>query len=116
LDRDELTALLRCCDKGQKGYIASGKFIEQLYALASESEGDVILRRLAKTLSHSDTNLRQEMQRYDTTGNGKLDKQTFKKCLKQLSIALTDSEIQKLMPAPSEGAATASKSKQSDQE
>jgi len=50
---EELNALLRCCDKGQKGYIATSKFIEQLYSLASESEGDVILRRLAKTLSHS---------------------------------------------------------------
>jgi len=53
LEREELNALLRCCDKGQKGYIATSKFIEQLYSLASESEGDVILRRLAKTLSHS---------------------------------------------------------------
>ena len=82
MEREELNALLRCCDKGQKGYIATSKFIEQLYSLASESEGDVILRRLAKTLSHSDTNLKQEMQRYDTSTTGRLDKQTFKRCLK----------------------------------
>lgn len=113
MEREELNALLRCCDKGQKGYIATSKFIEQLYSLASESEGEVILRRLAKTLSHSDTNLALELKRSDSSGTGRLDKQTFKRCLKQLSIALSDSEIQKLMP--NEAPAAGSPSKKTDQ-
>ena len=96
LTREELNALLKCCDKGLKGYISTNKFIDKLYSVAVETESDIILRRLAKGLSGSDINLRQEMQRNDTSGAGRLDKAAFKKCLKQLSIAVTDSEIQKL--------------------
>jgi len=94
---------LKCSDPGQKGYIATNKFIDRLYGWAGESEGEVILRRLCKTLSHTDVNLRQELQRYDTTGHGRLDKPTFKKCLKQLAIALSDAEIQKIIHEQSEG-------------
>jgi Ca2+-binding EF-hand superfamily protein len=97
LDAEELNTLLKYCDKGLKGYVSANRFIDKLYALAGESEADVILRRLSKALSHSDTNLRQEMQRQDTTGSGKLDKIAFKKCLKQLNLALTDSEIQTII-------------------
>jgi hypothetical protein len=50
LDEDDLNILLKLCDKGTKGYVSSNKIIEQLYALANESECDVILRRLSKTL------------------------------------------------------------------
>jgi Ca2+-binding EF-hand superfamily protein len=99
LDREELAALLKGCDRGQKGYLASSKFLERLYSFAAESESETVLRRLAKTLSHSDTNLQQELQRYDSNGSGKLDKNNFKKALKNLSIALSESEIAKLMPA-----------------
>jgi Ca2+-binding EF-hand superfamily protein len=96
LDRDELTALLKGCDRGQKGYIASAKFLEKLYSLAAETETETILRRLAKALQHSSTNLKQELERADTSGKGKLDQLTFKRTMKSLSIALSDQEIQKL--------------------
>lgn len=82
LTDDELVALLRYCDKGHKGYISSSKFIDSLYSLASETESEVVLRRLAKSLAHSDINLKQEMSKLDNSGSGKLDKATFKKCLK----------------------------------
>jgi len=59
LTREELNAFLKCCDKGLKGYISTNKFIDKLYAMAGETESDVILRRLAKTLSGSATDLRQ---------------------------------------------------------
>lgn len=106
LDRDELTTLLKGCDRGSKGYVASSKFIDKLYAFAAEAEGEAVLRRLAKAVSHSDTNLKQELSRYDTSGRAKLDKATFKRCLKQLSIALSDAEIQKLMPPSGPGTRT----------
>lgn len=50
----EMNALLKCCDMGLKGYVSTHKFIDKLYALAAETETDVILRRLAKTLSAAD--------------------------------------------------------------
>jgi Ca2+-binding EF-hand superfamily protein len=96
LDRDELAALLKGCDRGQKGYVAAAKFIDKLYSLASETETETILRRLAKALQHSSTNLKQELERADTSGKGKLDQLTFKRTMKSLSIALSDQEIQKL--------------------
>jgi len=102
LDRDELNSLMKGCDKGQIGYVASSKFIENLYNFAAESESEALMRRLGKTLSHSDTNLQQEMSRFATSGTGKIDKNTFKKCFKQLSIALSDSEIAKLLAAATE--------------
>jgi len=37
------------------------------------------------------------MQTHDTIGTGRLDKNTFKKAMKQLSVAMTDSEIQRLV-------------------
>jgi Ca2+-binding EF-hand superfamily protein len=103
LDRDELAALLKACDRGNKGYIATGKFIDQLYAFAAEGDGEAVLRRLAKAMQHSDTNLQQELARYDTSGNGKLDKTAFKRALRQLSVALSDAEIAKLLPATGAG-------------
>ena len=103
LDRDELDALMKACDRTNKGYIATGKFIDQLYAFAAEGEGEAVLRRLAKAMQHTDTNLQQELARYDTTGKGKLDKLTFKRALRQLSVALSDAEIAKLLPGTSQG-------------
>jgi len=99
LDKDELAALLKSCDRSAKGYVATSTFIDRLYALAAESEGESVLRRLAKALATSDVSLQQEMARYDTDGTGKLDKNAFKKCLKQLQISLSDAEIAKLLPS-----------------
>ena len=61
LDRDELTALLKGCDRGSKGFISTAKFVDKLYTYAAESESETILRRLAKALQHGDTNLKQEL-------------------------------------------------------
>jgi Ca2+-binding EF-hand superfamily protein len=82
LSKEELIALLKNCDRGQKGYISTSKFVDKLYALAAETESDTIMRRLAKALSHSSTNLKQELQRFDHNGTGQLDKLTFKRCMK----------------------------------
>ena len=97
---DELDALLKGCDRGQKGYISTNKFIDTLYSMGAETESEVILRRLSKTLSHSGADLQQAMRRYDTQGTGRIDKTAFKKCLKALSVAMTDPEIQKLTQDP----------------
>ena len=97
LELDELNTLCKLCDKQSKGYISTNKFIEQLYAMANESESDVILRRLCKTLQHQDLNLEKIMKGYDTKGTGRLDKPVFKKCLKQLSVAMSDQDILKVV-------------------
>ena len=67
-----------------------------------------MLRRLAKAMQHGGTNLQQELARYDTSGAGKLDKTGFKRALRQLSIALTDAEIAKLMGGAAAGSRQAS--------
>jgi Ca2+-binding EF-hand superfamily protein len=51
LDREELAALFKVCDKGQKGYVSSSKFVENLFSLASESESETIMRRVSKNLA-----------------------------------------------------------------
>jgi hypothetical protein len=84
LDRDELAALLKSCDRGSKGYVATSTFIDKLYAFAAEGEGEAVLRRLAKALQGSNTTLEQELAKGDSEGHGKLDKAAFKRCLKQL--------------------------------
>lgn len=103
LTADELSGLLKACDRGHKGYLATGKFIELLYGWAGESEGEVLMRRLGKSVAHSKTNLRRELEKVQTDSSGTLDKTAVKKALKQLAIALTDAEILKLIAAQNEG-------------
>jgi Ca2+-binding EF-hand superfamily protein len=74
LELEELNTFCKLCDKQSKGYISTNKFIEQLYNMANESECDVILRRLSKTLQHQDLNLPNIMKGYDTKGTGRIDK------------------------------------------
>ena len=93
LDREELSSLLKGCDRGQKGYLASAKFLDKLYSLAAETEAETILRKIAKQMQHSSTNLKQELERADNSGKGKLDQSTFKKTMKSLSVALSDQEV-----------------------
>ena len=40
LSKEELNALLKLCDKGQKGYISTNKFIDNIYSMAAESESE----------------------------------------------------------------------------
>jgi hypothetical protein len=90
LGSDELNELLRSCDRAHKGYIASAKFIEILYSHAPESEGEVLMRRLGKSLQHSKTNLKSALENYCKGTSGRLDKESFKKAMKQLSVGLND--------------------------
>jgi len=95
LSGGELHLILKFMDKGHKGYICIQFFLEKLQELASESKSDTMLRRFAGTLKHQGIDIRVEMMKYDQSGrNQKLDKKTFAKAMKQLSIALTDEEIE----------------------
>lgn len=80
-----------------KGYISSSKFIDNLYELASESESDAILRRIANSVTHQGVNLKSELQQFDLSFTGQLDKMAFKKCLKQHQIAISDNELDILL-------------------
>ena len=61
LDREELAALFKVCDKGQKGYLSSSKFVDNLFSLAAESESETIMRKVCKNLATANINLRQEL-------------------------------------------------------
>ena len=50
------------------------------------------MRRFAKTIGHQGVNLRAELSNFDAR-NGKLDKVQFKKAIKQLSVGMSDAEI-----------------------
>jgi Ca2+-binding EF-hand superfamily protein len=97
LEKEELNALLKVSDLGNKGYLSTNKFIEKLYQMAAETDAETILRRISKIEQDLKINLRTELQRCDATGKGVLDKVIFKRSLKQVSIALTDAEIQRLL-------------------
>lgn len=44
-------------------------------------------------------NLRQELFKYDTARNGRMDKKTFYKAMNQLPVSLTDDNIEQLFLA-----------------
>jgi len=58
----------------------------------------VQLRRFAKTIGHTNLNLKAELSNYEAK-NGKLDKVQFKKALKSMSVGMPDSEIESLFSA-----------------
>lgn len=94
LSMGELNLVLKFADKGHKGYICTQFFLDKLQELAVESKADTMLRRLATTLKHQGIDIRVEMQKHEQGGkNIRLDKNTFAKAMKQLSVALTNEEI-----------------------
>ena len=97
LEPEELQLFFKCCDRGNKGYLSTNKFIDKLHSLAAESEVEVIIRRMARTIVHTDINLKSEMLRYDLQNEGCLSKMNFKKCMKQQSISVTDQELAKII-------------------
>lgn len=90
---EELNNLLKSQDKGQKGYIAASKFIDNIYELASESESDGVLRRIANSVAHQGANLKEHLREFDSQDTGTLEKAQLKKGLRQCSIAVSDSEL-----------------------
>lgn len=64
-----------------------------------ETKIDAILRRFANTLKHARITLKDELLKFDISRSRKLDKKTFVKAMKQLSIALTEDEIEQLFGA-----------------
>jgi Ca2+-binding EF-hand superfamily protein len=68
LETEELSALLKVCDVGNKGYLSSNKFIDKLFSLAAETESEIILRRIGKIVSDLKVNLKVELQRCDPNG------------------------------------------------
>ena len=77
----ELILLLKLADKGNKGYIATGNFIEKLQELVTETKSDVNLRTFAMNCKRQAVNLKLELFKYDTSRAGRLDKRTFAKAV-----------------------------------
>ena len=58
-------------------------YMEKLFDLAVETEYEVKLRRLAKTLSNQGLNLKMELQQY-ARGTGRIAKTEFTRAMKNL--------------------------------
>lgn len=71
-------------------------FVQLLQDLSKETEKEVMLRRFAKQVGHQAINLRAELSNHDTSRNGKLEKQPFKRAMRHLPLSLSDSEIESL--------------------
>lgn len=67
--------------------------------MATETKLDAMLRRFANTLKHSGINLKVELGKFDTSRTGRLDKKVFTRAMKQMSIALSDDEIDTIFSA-----------------
>mmetsp|Transcript_24353 Transcript_24353/g.37701 ORF Transcript_24353/g.37701 Transcript_24353/m.37701 type:complete len:244 (+) Transcript_24353:6236-6967(+) len=67
LERDELALFFKFCDKGYKGFLSSNKFVDKIHSMSAESEAEVLMRRLARNVSHAQISLKKEMQNHDTS-------------------------------------------------
>ena len=71
LTSDEVTNLLKVCDKGQRGYISITKFIDHIYEFAKENETDQILRRVANASSNNlNVSIKDALDLIDDDVNG----------------------------------------------
>jgi Ca2+-binding EF-hand superfamily protein len=68
-------------DKGTKGYIALGNFLEKLSNLAVETKEDAFLRSFSLNVKRQGINLKAELIKYDNTKSGRLDRKTFTKAI-----------------------------------
>ena len=70
------------------------KFIDNVYELATETECDQILRRLANSAANNlNVNLRESLDLQDEAGNGLLEKQDLKRALKNCQIPVSENEL-----------------------
>ena len=99
LSKAEVKMLMNFLDKGSRGYVSINNVCDKLQELSTETKEDVMLRRFGATIKHQGINLLAELQRFDTSRNGTMDKKTFYRAMKQLALALTDDEIDYLFAA-----------------
>jgi Ca2+-binding EF-hand superfamily protein len=99
LSKAEVKMLMNYLDKGSRGYVSINNVCEKLQELSTETKEDVMLRRFGTTIKHQGINLLAELQRFDISKNGTMDKKAFSRAMKQLALALTDDEIDYLFSA-----------------
>lgn len=99
LEVSELLNLLKLIDRGQKGYVATAKFIDKLYELSHETEADAILRRIYTTSQHANLNLREELAAFDADEDGALEKPELKRGLKAMRINVSEADVNVLAGA-----------------
>lgn len=88
--------LIKQADKATRGFLVIQTFVQLLQDLAKETDQEALARRFAKTIGHQAINLRAELSNFDNLRSGKLEKQVFKRAVKQLAIAMSDSEMEQL--------------------
>ena len=99
LSNAELNIVLKHADRSSRGYICVSTFLARLLELTTETKQEATLRTFAMNLKRQGVNLKQELFKYDTARNGRLDKKTFAKALTQLPLALNDEHIELLFQA-----------------
>ena len=94
LQPSEVDKLMSYMDRSRYGFIVISNFMQKITELAQETEMEVKMRRFAKTIGNQGINLKIELGRYSNTGTVNI--QQFKRSLKALPVAFTDSEIKEL--------------------
>jgi len=92
----ELSLLMKQADRGNKGYIVIEKFIERLQELASETKQEVVLKNFALSCKRQTLSLKQELMKFDSKREDRLDKRTFMKAIGQLPMPLNDEQVEQL--------------------
>jgi Ca2+-binding EF-hand superfamily protein len=72
---------MKHADKTTKGYVSINNFLEKLIELTTETKLETYMRTFAMNVKRQGIVLKQELFKYDTARNGRLDKKTFAKAM-----------------------------------
>ena len=64
-----------------------------------ETKGEATLRQFALNCKRQQINLRVDLNKYDTSKSGKLDKKTFTKAMNNLPVTVNDETLDQLFAA-----------------
>lgn len=93
LQPSELNLLVTYCDRSQRGFLVINAFASKVQELAQETPLEAQLRKFANSVTRQAINLRSDLVSFETQHSGRLDRNSFRKALKQMALALTDAEI-----------------------
>jgi hypothetical protein len=99
LKQSDLDLLVGHCDTRKRGYVVISNFVGKLQDLAKESDEEARLKRFSKMVGHQGRNMRAKLNDFDQQKKGTLSLVQFKKAVKSLSFAMSDTEIEGLYKA-----------------
>jgi Ca2+-binding EF-hand superfamily protein len=78
----------------ERGFIVIPSFVSKVQELAQQTPQEAQLHRFATSVGRQGINLRNVLSTFESNQQqGKLDRSQFKKALRQLSLGLSDAEI-----------------------